>query len=73
LVYGSRKIVCPDCGEILVPDGNGKYVCDNKRCPVIFVWPEHGYLGSNKVVRDAAMANDRRAQDISRVATRLEG
>jgi len=70
LVYGSRKTVCPDCGETLAPDGNGKYVCYNKKCPVIFVWPEHEYGGADKVVRDAVMANDRRVQDISRGAGR---
>ena len=66
--YKFKRIECPDCGEILNPDRNGKYVCDNPECPVIYVWPEHDYLGSDKVVRDAAMANDRRAPDISGVA-----
>lgn len=55
-----RDIPCPDCGERLKPDGNGKYVCDNGECAVISVWPEHEWDGTDKVLRDAVMVNAER-------------
>lgn len=52
-----KDIPCPDCGRKLKPYRNGKYICDNPKCPVISVWPGHEYGGADKVLRDAVMVN----------------
>lgn len=51
---------CPECKGKLRSNKSGKYFCDNENCPVIFVQPGRGYMGSDVVVRDAVMANAER-------------
>jgi tRNA(Ile2) C34 agmatinyltransferase TiaS len=64
-----REMRCPDCGKKLKPKGDGKYVCGNPKCSVISVWSGHGYMGSDRVLRDAVMANDKK-EEILKVAGR---
>lgn len=54
-----RAMRCPDCKREMRPAGKGRYECDTPGCPVIWVWPEWGYMGSDRVARDAAMSSAR--------------